>query len=428
MKLEKPDINPSFFYGPIISYQFNGDISKDRGKYRIRFTLFFKSGNEYSTQKSGFNTLAEARRAKEALISQLEKREYVPFDYTVKEFFDYWLYYYMIEQKEIRYNTFQTYQNALYNYLLPSWGGNRKLKTVTAADIVKSVKRISYPSVKKLCINLVNQMFDYANRSRYLPFNPGRIAARNLKKEMPEKVKRNIEPYTTIEIRALLFTCRQSFSDMYIPLLISITTGLRISETIGLKYPDIDFTSRSIYIRRQLGRDINDADSEGLVTKELDLKTHNGIRNVPLADWVADEIIVRRAWYEKQRNSVPDFHDTNYICCQYNGNPFNRSSFIDDFHALIGMCGLRPIHWHDLRHMYASVLKNNEVNMKAISAYLGHGSQDFTDDVYIYKAVPVYDCSILAEVWDSIRPNARSDSQREAVVPLTNDDFMAFFD
>ena len=46
------------------------------------------------------------------------------------------------------------------------------------------------------------------------------------------------------------------------------------------------------------------------------------------------------------------------------------------------MCGLPPIHWHDLRHMYASVLKNNAVNMKAISEFLGHASPDFTEEVW----------------------------------------------
>ena len=92
MKIVRPDINPTFFYGPVISYHFNGGISKDKGKYRIRFTLTFKSGNIYQTQKSGFRLESEARRAREVLISQLEKHEYIPFDYTVQEFFDYWLY------------------------------------------------------------------------------------------------------------------------------------------------------------------------------------------------------------------------------------------------------------------------------------------------------------------------------------------------
>lgn len=84
---------------------------------------------------------------------------------------------------------------------------------------------------------------------------------------------------------------------LYIPLLLSLSAGTRISETVGLKYSDVDFTSNTIYIDRQLGRSLkNEADSN-LITQQLETKTPNGIRSIPIPDWVADELIVRRAWY-----------------------------------------------------------------------------------------------------------------------------------
>ena len=96
----------------------------------------------------------------------------------------------------------------------------------------------------------------------------------------------------------------------------------------------------------------------------------------------------------------------------------------DDFHKLTCMCGLPPVHWHDLRHMYASVLKNNSVNMKAISKFLGHASPDFTEEVYIYQEEVAYDCAILEEVWESIRPeNGEKLGQDECFVPFTDEDF-----
>ena len=69
MMMEKPEINPTFFSGPVVSHKFHGNISKDKGKYRIRFSLYFKSGDEYKTQKSGFNTEEEAEKAKEVMIA-----------------------------------------------------------------------------------------------------------------------------------------------------------------------------------------------------------------------------------------------------------------------------------------------------------------------------------------------------------------------
>ena len=427
MKMITPDINPTFFYGPIVSYRFMGDVSKDKGRYRIRFTLFFKSGDKYTTQKSGYKTEAEARRAKEVLISELEKGEYIPFSYTVKEFFDYWLYYHMIEEKGIRYNSFQTSRNILYNYLLPGFGADTKLEALTHSIIEDTVKGIRYPSVKDQSIKLIRQLFAYAQSSRFLSINPSVLALRNLSKDVPKPKKREVELYTVAEIRNMLFTCKQCFPEMYMPLLLAVTTGIRISETIAIKYSDIDFKTLALYISRQLGRDIRVEGDHGITTRELEVKTDNSIRCIPLAKWVADEIAVKRAWYEHQKKWVPSFKDLDYICCKCDGTPYNRKSFISPFHALTRMCGLKEIHWHDLRHMYASVLEHNEINMKAVSEYLGHSSPDFTKEVYVTQAEPIYDCTILTEIWEFVKPVSMKAEQDTLGIPFTEEDYKVFF-
>ena len=86
------------------------------------------------------------------------------------------------------------------------------------------------------------------------------------------------------------------------------------------------------------------------------------------------------------------------------------------------MCGLPSIHWHDLRHMYTSILKNNSVNMKAISLYLGHGSPDFTENVYAYHEVLAHDCTILEEVWEVLKPLDTQASEETVVIPLEYSD------
>lgn len=427
MTIQKPELNPTFFYGPIIFHEFNGDISKDKGKYRIRFTLTFKSGDVYRTQKSGYLTESEARRGKELLITQLVRNEYIPFDYTAKELFDYWLYYHMIEENAIRYNTFQIHRNVLYNHILPFLGEKKKISAISIDDLVKAIQRIPFPSVKEQSVKTLRLLFQFAYQKRYITFNPCIAAIKIVKKEITIQTPRKVIPYTIGQIRMLLYNCKQNFSEMYMPLLLSLTIGTRISETIGLTYSDIDFTSKYIYIHRQLGRNINDDSEQNLVTQRLDTKTTNAIRYIPVPDWVIDEILVRRAWYEKQRRMIPSFCDMDYICCKCNGKPFNRKHFTNDFHKLTSMCGLQNIHWHDLRHIYASVLKNNSVNMKAVSEFLGHSSPNFTEDVYVYQDETAYDCSMLSEVWENIRPKVDEElGYNHQFIPLTDEDYMSF--
>ncbi len=41
------------------------------------------------------------------------------------------------------------------------------------------------------------------------------------------------------------------------------------------------------------------------MTQRMETKTPNGVRSVPAPDWVIDELLVKRAWYERQRQFVP---------------------------------------------------------------------------------------------------------------------------
>lgn len=415
-KIVKPAFNPRLFYGPIISHEFHGNISKDKGKYRFRFTLYFKSGDKYSTQRSGFSTRAEALRAKEQVITELVTNRFVAFDYTVSELFDYWLYFYQTEKKKIRYNTFQSYRNVLYNYLLPSFGATKKLKNITSDDIVSAVKKIKYPSVKENSYNTVRLFFDFAVKNNYISIDPSLVAAQELKREIPKRNKRDV--ICSIEkIKALLYVCKTDFPRIYMPLLLSITLGTRISETIGIKYTDIDFTAQVVFIKRQLGRSMDEDDADFLVSSPLETKTVSGVRSIPIPEWVIDEIIVCHARYELNKKNIEDFYDLGYVCCHNDGRPFNRNSFAKDFKKLTAMLNMPGMRWHDLRHIYSTLLRDSSVNMKAIAEYLGHYSPDFTNNVYIHQDEVVYDCSSLEQEWALIAP--KSDSAEKGPETLT---------
>ena len=74
--------------------------------------------------------------------------------------------------------------------------------------------------------------------------------------------------------------------------------------------------------------------------------------------------------------------------------------------------------------MYATVLKNNAVNMKAVSEFLGHASPDFTEDVYVYQKETVHDCSILTEVWENIRPEAAEAKNEVLTIPFSRNEYI----
>lgn len=404
MSEERLAINPAFFYGPVVSCEFRGGPSKDRDTYRIRYTLTFHSGNKIKAQKGGFRTRKEAEAAQRFLVADVAAGRLIPFSFTVKEFSDYWLYSWCLNEKGIRYGTYTAYRNIIYRYLVPFWGPGRKLEDLAPRDILDAYLSIPSASIQKQTRGVLSGMFRMAAERKYTEGNLYE-KARPLFPPVHAERKRDVR-FTTEQVGTLLRLCRDNYRLMYLPLLLSLALGTRISETIAIRFDDIDFTARTVRVCRQLGRKATGETGEkgsGRTMQELETKTSHGIRTIPVPEWVLDEILIARA--ARMQGKPPATGRSDYLCSKEDGSPFHRSSFKKDFKALLRLAGFpESMHWHDLRHIYATVLKQNEVSMKAVSYYLGHATEDFTENVYVTQLDPVYDCSCLEAEWERIRP------------------------
>ena len=112
-KFNRPPVKESFQYGNIVSWKFRDTITPVRKAFAYRFTLTFSTGIECPMQRGGYLTKTEALKAKEFTIAELHSKKFIPFAYTVIEFFVFWLYYYMVDVKDIAYNTFCRYHNII---------------------------------------------------------------------------------------------------------------------------------------------------------------------------------------------------------------------------------------------------------------------------------------------------------------------------
>lgn len=405
--IQKPLVKESLKYGKIISWKFREKITPIRKTFAIRLEITFENGKSCQIQRGGYSTRTEALHAKEIAITELYNNEFIPFEYSIQEFYDFWLYYHMLDEKKITYGTFCTYRNVIYNYIIKFWGAHKKILSIERADVYKLLNSIDSDSVLRTTYVVLRGSFIYAKEHQIIRMNPVLTAIRFKKKAVKNaliqsakegKVELRPKEYpilTTSQVALLLNQCKENYPEMYMPLLICITTGLRISEAIGVKYSDIDWLQGELHISRQLGRATNDAgaDNGRICTQELKPKSWSGNRSVPLADFVIDELILARRKYEIMENNATDFNNLDFVCCQENGLPYNRSSFGKKFKRLLKNCNLPDMRWHDLRHTYATILKENDINLKAISACMGHHEVKITENVYINIKEPIYDCS-----------------------------------
>lgn len=409
-KINRPIIPNSFYYGEIISWKFRDSITPitRTHTYAYRFSLYFESENCCQKEIGGFTSIQEARKAREVTIFELQNRTYIPYKYTLQEFYDYYLYYYLPDERNVSYQTFCTYRNAI-RHLFMKIDPNKKLIHLTAEDLLIAFNALSTENLKIQVGIVIRASLNVAKTKHLILYNPADYAVKKLKliikKNRQKKIAEGLNYYpqkyypvlNIEEIGKLLLACKESDQNLYLPLLLAVSSGCRISELIAITYDDIDIWNQEIHITKQLGRNIYDTEEahqkKRVTSTEVRTKSSAGTRKIPLSSLAYDEILLARKRYEELKRTVPDFHDNNYVCCQENGMPYHRGSFRKSFQKLLERCDFPPMRWHDLRHTFATILNDNEVNVKALAMIMGHKNYSITTDVYINPKIEVVDCS-----------------------------------
>lgn len=172
------------------------------------------------------------------MIIKLSKKQFVPFSYTVKEFYDYWLYYYMWEEKEISYNTFMSYRNIIQNYIVPSIG-KKILSTLKREDLLGLLIPIQSQDLLRLACSVITNAFQFAREKNFISSNISIRISKEVKriknqakndKNISARDQKKMKVYTLEQTEVILRTCRQEEPGLYLPLLLAVTTGLRLSD------------------------------------------------------------------------------------------------------------------------------------------------------------------------------------------------------
>ena len=172
-EFQRPRIPDTFHYGEIVSWKFRGKYYTDHQKSYIclPLCLYFESGDFCNKEIGGFSSKMEALKAREITIFELQNRSYIPFEYTVQEFYSYYLYYYLPDEKHISYQTFCSYRNAI-KYLFSYINPNTKLIKLNQEDIFKVLNAISSDKQKKMSMISIKVSLNVAKTKHLIPYNP----------------------------------------------------------------------------------------------------------------------------------------------------------------------------------------------------------------------------------------------------------------
>ena len=147
---------------------------------------------------------------------------------------------------------------------------------------------------------------------------------------------------------------------------IDLSTGLRRGELLGLKWSDIDLKKGVIRIQRQILR------QNGAVV-EAPLKTKNSYRNIAIGTGTVELL-----------KQMKQGSTSEYVFPSPTGGPISPDSVLHKLQRVLKRAGLEKIPFHALRHTFSVLALQNGVDVKTLSAMLGHYSAGFTLDTYAH--------------------------------------------
>ena len=410
-------------------------ITKIKKKYGFRVLLKLNDMTEKTTQHAGFENKEIAEKERYKVIADLETGKYVVYsNITVRTYMEYW-YEYIAKKRLNSEGSIDTYKNAVFNHIIKNIG-NLKIIDLKKGHIKKLYKDIyEYSkSVASIVKTVLNSALEDATINNFIPVNVAKgedlprdktkgksIKTKEEKKEEQYKKYHTlvIDERKTFKFDEIILLIKESKNTpIYLHILFATLMGLRKSEINGLKYSDIDYLHRKLYLKIQLGKK-KGVKKENVAPKtftkqEIPLKTKSSERVLDIPDLVFEAILEERKKYEENKkrrinDKTNPFQDLGYICCSTHGRPRSRGYLYKHFLELKQKINVTDLPFHKLRTTYTTILAKNDFSMKAIAELLGHSSEIITFENYTDKNEIIQDCLTELEPFiEKIIPNNKT--------------------
>lgn len=167
-----------------------------------------------------------------------------------------------------------------------------------------------------------------------------------------------------------------------VAIILTIFTGVRLGELMGLEWQDIDLKTGIVSINRS---------SQYLADKGVFIKTpktESSIREVAIPDFVVSLLEQYKLWYDEQKLFYGElWTDSNRLFVQADGKPMHPSTVSKWFVKYVSQIGLPVINFHGLRHTNATLLISQNIDVAVVAARLGHAQITTTFNFYVHPII-----------------------------------------
>jgi integrase len=345
-------------------------IARGDRRWLIRVYL----GRDHQTKKRKYHNRTihgPMREAQAYLTRKLRERDLgrdlEGAKITLNEYLDRWLE--TSVKPRVRQKTCQDYDGMLQRYIRPHLG-ERVLAAMRPMDVQTTYQKMIERGLSARTVRYTHAVLRSAIRQalqwRLLLENPVDSV------KIPQQPRGEMRSLTVEQAQTFL---KAALATPHGPVLaVALTTGMRPSEYLGLKWQDIDWARQTVSVVRSVRR----LDGRWCF---CDTKRSRSRRPIRLKRWIV--ALLRDLQTKASGHDLcPEAHDL--VFRTPSGQPINADYLAKHFRSILDLAGLPRIRLYDLRHSAATMALAAGVSPKVVSEQLGHASTAFTLDTYAH--------------------------------------------
>ncbi|WP_235922145.1 tyrosine-type recombinase/integrase [Lentzea tibetensis] len=345
------------------------------GRYEAALYVFTPSGKRKRFRIYGKRRVEVAEKLAEAKVDLIQGIPTAERTWKLGEYLDHWLE--TVVQPSRRPTTYVRYEGVVRIHLKPGLG-NYSLRKLS----VQVVQFFVNQQIEAGCSIRTAQVMRAVLRAALNRAKREELVGRNVAElvELPGYRKGAITPWTVGEARQFL---QAATGDSLYPLFILLLVyGLRVGESVGLRWSDINLDRLIFQTRQQIQR-VAGALRVGPV------KTQAGERDFPLLPAARDELLKCRAkQLEARREAGEAWQGTDdaheLVFTTRTGNPIEPRNVARSFQRICARHGIRRTKLHHTKHFTGTLLKDFGASVKDAQIILGHSNVSTTLQIYTH--------------------------------------------
>lgn len=353
-----------------------GNIRKrSDGRWEARYSNGFDPTTGKLIQKSVYGKSQKEVRQKLARITaEIDEGTYIePNSMKLADWLQTWLRDYI---GNVKASTVKSYTDHVNLNIIPYIGKTQLSKL--SAPMIQSMyntlqreKGLSPKTIKNVH-GVLHRALTQAQKMGYIRLNPLEAVT------LPRIEKVQIKPMEDDDLTRFLKEIKGNPYELVF--FVTVFTGLRQGEILGLTWDCVNFEKNTLYINKQHGK------IKGGKTYVFSSLKNDKPRMIVAADGVMDVLRKQKARQQRWAELAGDGwnNEDNLVFTTELGRYLSNQTVYLAFKKVVRALGMENVRFHDLRHTFAvNSLKAGD-DIKTVQENLGHHTAAFTLDVYAH--------------------------------------------